>query len=109
MKRLFLVIIFSHLLFSSCKKGIIPSSKDSYYLQNVKEVLYDSLPQTDFMELDYARAKITNPNSATNYLKIPFKGRLVSEEFILLRTDFDGNVLAGLIINLKEIQRPKTA
>jgi hypothetical protein len=97
-----LLLTLSLLLIVSCRKGINSEPSSSTYLKNVKASLNDSLSKADFSALDFSKAIITNAGNAVNYLRIPFKGIKISEEFVLLKTNSNGDIIKGLIINLKK-------
>ena len=101
MKRL-LLFTLSIVLIVSCQKNTNSVHSDSYYLKNVEKSLSDSLSKNDFARLDLGHAIIINPDSTTSYLRIPFLGIPLSKEFVVLKTNTNGIVFEGFIIDLKK-------
>jgi hypothetical protein len=96
----FITFLSLLVLFSCTKEGVVGNKKT--YLQNVKTGLRDSLDKNDFSSLDFKKAIISVIDSANlYYLRIPFKDKKISSEFILLQTDNEGHILKGKIINIE--------
>lgn len=97
----FILISFVSLLMFSCKKEINPDSHDTLYVNNVIASLKDSLSDNDFANIIAEKVFITKING-TKYLRIPFKGKDISKDFVLLQTETSGKITRGFIINLSK-------
>ena len=102
MKQL-LTISFILILFSSCKKDLSYSEMPQNYAQRVKKALYDSIPGI-YGSLDLSRGVKTKYSKDTFFLRIPFKGKTLANEFVLLQTNQKGNITRGRIIQIQRIQ-----
>ncbi|MBS1664721.1 MAG: hypothetical protein JST68_26990 [Bacteroidetes bacterium] len=86
----------------SCRKDAVVKEDSSTYLHSVLLRLRDSLGTGDFGRLDTGRAVLTDPGGRRVYtLRIPFVGKSVGEDFVLLRTDSVGNLLKGQVVHLE--------
>lgn len=101
MKKIILISFVSLLMFS-CKKEINPESHETSYVSNVIASLKDSLNNIDFANIDISKSVITKAGKKRNYVKIPFKGKDISKDFVLLQTETSGKITRGFIINLKK-------
>lgn len=94
-----ILIIFAY----SCRKDAVVKVDSSVkvvssdYLRSVLLRLRDSLPADVMGRLDTGRAVLTKRGYT---LRIPFAGKSVGEDFVLLRTDSVGNVLKGQVVHL---------
>lgn len=76
------------------------------YIGNVKACLIDSMAVEDYNSLDFARAVLSNVDSAQLYLlRIPFRGKKIQNEFVLVQTNNFGEVQRGRIVHLEGEQR----
>lgn len=83
----------------ACKKDKTKSQEAS--LQSWKTVLKDSMKSEDFASLDFLKVIENRVDSVgLHFLRIPFKGKKVSEEFVLLKLDKDSGLKDGKIIQL---------
>ena len=98
MKKIILISI-SILLMFSCKKESTFQSPKAGYFNNVITSLKDSLSDIDFSNISTQKAFITKINSRS-YVRIPFKGKDISKDFVLLQTDNSGKIVRGYIIKL---------
>lgn len=100
MKQIFTLIIFSVVIFS-CRKEVSKINPD-HYLQNVKSALKDSLNETDYSVLDFSKALINKVDSVNLYfLRVPFKGKSLVNDFVIVKTNKDGKIEQGKIIHLE--------
>ena len=98
MKKSLLISLASILLFSCKKENNSQPPKPSYF-SHVIASLKDSLSDIDFSSVSTQKAFITKISSRT-YVRIPFKGKDLSKDFVLLQTDNAGKIARGFIINL---------
>lgn len=93
-------LLFLSLLMVSCTKEV-QRPKDSY-LQNVQQFLERSLTGTDYAYLDFSRSVLTKADSASLYLlRIPVRDKALRNDFVLVKTDREGQVAQGKIIHLE--------
>ncbi len=100
--RNLLLITFAVLCIFSCRKDTEKDESHITYLSNIIKGLKDSLSVTDYANINVDRAIITSTKKGWSLLRIPFKGKKLSEEFVLLQSDSSGQILKGLIVNLNE-------
>lgn len=99
MKRISFSLVYFLLLFS-CRKQELPAV-DRYWL-SVKSDLQARLGETDFADLDFTKAARVNVDSARCYaIRIPFRGRRPDQDFVLVRTNAEGRVREGKIVQLR--------
>ena len=85
---------------ASCKKEAVTASSNTY-LQQVKQELKDSVTATDFVNLDFSKARLSAVDSVGLYLlRIPFKGKDIATDFVLLQTGPNGNIQRGRMVQL---------
>ncbi len=90
------------LLVYSCKKDAVKTSATSIYLHLILSHLRDSLSTSDFSQLDTTTGYLTDPGKTGNYtLRLPFKGKSITGDFVLLRTDANGNILLSRVVHLE--------
>src|SRR5688500_5536557 len=100
MKRL-LFFCLAVVFMSSCKKEIIEKPTSLKILENVKAALKDSISPSDYQSLDFHRALFSKADQPQLYfLRVPFKGKKISEHFVIVKTDKDGLIESGRIIQL---------
>lgn len=100
MKKL-LVIVLAAIFITSCEREVITNEATTQtFLMRVKNDLKDSLSALDFDNIDVSKAFITKTTVGRRYIRIPFKGKDVSREFVLLQTTDGGKMLSGFIIDL---------
>ena len=102
MKKLIHFFIIS-IIFFSCKKDAAPlSDTSSPYLRTVLSRLRDSLSSADYLALDTNSTWLTNPGKTNNYLlRIGFKGKPITQDFLLVHTDPDGSIRIGATVHLE--------
>lgn len=106
MKLLYTLLLITVIV--SCKKertdapkGPGGSTSAGLSLQNLKNELKDSMRAEDFESLNFTRAIYNRVDSVgLYYLRVPFKGHKVAEEFTLLKLDKTGRLKEGKIIQL---------
>lgn len=101
MKHL-LTFFFVFLYLTACKKEVSFTHTADKYLESVYVSLKDSVKAAEFVNLDFTKAVQSKINSDTSYLRIPFKGKMLQEEFVLLQTNERGRIDRGRIITLFE-------
>lgn len=100
------ILLFAVVLtvFFSCKKSVqFPSTGDrgDAYLRSVVAQLRDSLSVADFQRLDTSRGFLSVGDSGrVNFLRIPFRGIPVQRSFVLVRTDGEGKIFSGRMVDL---------
>lgn len=102
MKKLIHVFIIS-IIFVSCRKdaaNVVGTT--SPYLSTVLSHLRDSLTSTDYLALDTNSTWLTNPGKTNKYLlRIGFKGKPITQDFLLVHTDPVGFIHIGATIHLE--------
>jgi hypothetical protein len=99
MKR-FLFIICVPLLLLSCKKTVNENNKQAL-LASVTVSLKDSLSKGDFERLDFSMCLLSNVDSANlRLLRVPFRGKSIKEEFVLLQVNDEYKIINGRIITI---------
>jgi len=105
MKQVYFLLI-GFITLSSCQKEL--KQKESDYMYSVKTTLKGNLSSQDYSELDFSRAILSNTDSVQLYfLRIPFNGKKIQNDFILLQTSRDGQVQKGKIIHLEGGRKKK--
>lgn len=100
MKTSLTIALFLFVL-ASCKKESSPASNDQY-LVKVKKGLTDSLPASTYQNLDFDRLVLNRVDSIGLYaVRIPFKAKSVAEDFVIVKTNREGEVKRGQIIHLE--------
>jgi hypothetical protein len=93
---------FLILLLQACKKDVGKGPGTSIYLHSVLPNLRGSLSTDEFSRQDTSKAYLTEPGKAKYYtLRLPFVGKPIAEDFMLLRTDANGNILQGQVVHLE--------
>ncbi|RYZ91072.1 MAG: hypothetical protein EOP04_01730 [Proteobacteria bacterium] len=101
MKRVFTFTLTLIILFTACRKEQSATSP-AFYLETVQSALRDSLGGADFSGLNFKDARLNKVDSAGLFLlRIPFAGKSVASDFVLLQTDPRGRVLQGRIVHLE--------
>lgn len=71
------------------------------YITKIKNNLQDSLSANDFMTIDFSKVyKSKDVRSKNYFVRLTFKGKKISSDFILLQTDSAGNILKGRIVKV---------
>lgn len=100
MKR-FLVIVILIFMAVACRKDMRNSNGSNGYLENVQSQLRDSLSLADFSNLDFTRALISASEKEQLYfLRVPFKGKNLKNEFVIVKTNAAGKIEAGRKVKL---------
>ena len=88
----------------SCKKTLERSAPvRSAYLESVIAQLRDSLSPTDFERLDTTRGYLdTADGGKIRYFRVGFRGVSVAESFVLLRTDDQGDIITGRMVEMED-------
>lgn len=93
-----LIVGLLTLLFLGCKKD--NAVNEDQYLQNVKMALGNSLGKADFQNLEFSKSVLSKVDSVYLYvLRIPFKGKSVAEDFVVVKTNKEGQIVRGRIIH----------
>ncbi len=72
------------------------------YLAKIKNSLKDSISKTDFSTLDFNKISKSNDVRTEDYfLRVRFKNKKFSDDFILLKTDATGNIVQGKIVHIQ--------
>ena len=101
MKRVFTLTLILTFLLTACRKEQVASGPASY-LETVQTVLRDSLSEADFSKLDFKEARLNKVDSAGLFLlRIPFSGKPLATDFVLLQTDALGSITQGRIVHLE--------
>jgi hypothetical protein len=86
---------------TSCKKEI-KTIDSSAYLRNVRTGLKDSLAANDYAQLDFSKAILNKVDSVQLYfLRIPFNGKSLANDFLVVKTNSNGVIEKGRIIHLE--------
>ncbi|MBA2499926.1 MAG: hypothetical protein H0V30_09395 [Chitinophagaceae bacterium] len=100
-QRLYIFLLF--VIFYSCKKDISLSPQPQAYMAKIKTALLDSLTFADFDNLYFEKAVLTKIDSLhVHLLRIPFKNKKFSNDFLLLKTKEDGSIIKGTIVHLSD-------
>lgn len=87
------------LLFFSCKKQEVNTTPN--YLEQVQASLRDSLPLETYNTLDFSRSSASGIDSLhINILRIPLNGKSIASDFLVVRTDETGHIIAGRFISI---------
>ena len=97
------LITLTLLVITSCKKEISNNKHDfPGYVQNVKAALKDSLTSNDYAALDFSRTVLSKVDSVQLYLlRIPLKGKEIKNDFVIVKTNYDGKVERGKIVHME--------
>jgi hypothetical protein len=99
MKPVYSLIIFV-LIFYSCKKEVTQYPGNSFF-ETVKKELSDRMSRDDYTSLDFSRVVLNKVDSVGLYfVRIPFRGKGINKNFVIVRTLKSGSVLDGRIVNL---------
>ncbi len=102
MKKLSSFFIVSLIFFSCRKEAVNMPNTASPYLRTVLSHLRDSLSSTDYLALNTNSTWLTNPGKSNNYLlRIGFKGKPISQDFLLVHTDAGGSIRVGAAVHLE--------
>jgi hypothetical protein len=90
------------LLIYSCKKDAGNAPETNSYLHSLLSHLRDSLSIDDFSRLDTTKAWLTDPGKGkSKTLRLAFYRKPVTGDFVLLRTDDEGDILQGQVVHLE--------
>lgn len=100
-QRLYIFLLF--VIFYSCKKDLQTIQQPPAYLQQIKNALKDSLNATDLNNLVIEKAVLSKIDSLDLLLlRIPFRNKNFRNDFLLLKTNEDGLILKGKIVQLSD-------
>jgi hypothetical protein len=89
------------LLLTACKKEIKTFNSNNY-LESVKTALKDSVAANDYGQLDFDKTVLNKVDSVQLfYLRIPFKGKSLMNDFVIVKTDYKGIIEEGKIVHLE--------
>ncbi len=100
MKHLTYLIIF--IFFFSCKKDQVNSFSKNEYVANIQEMLEDRMNTSEYSAVDFSRI-LQSPVKDSFFVRIPYIGKKMEDEFVLLHTDREGNISKGRIISIRRI------
>lgn len=87
------------LLFFSCKKQEVNTTPN--YLEQVQASLRDSLPLETYNTFDFSRSSASGIDSLhIKILRIPLTGKSIATDFLVVRTDETGHIIAGRFISI---------
>ena len=103
MKHLSIFVVVMILL-SSCQKEL--KSNGDHFLSRVEASLQSSLSVQDYNHLDFSKAVCSKAESAgLFFLRIPFIGKKLQNDFVVVQTNRDGQVQRGKIVHLEGGQK----
>ncbi len=80
------------------------------YVAKIKNSLKDSLTANDFSSVDFSKVfKSKDVRSKNYFLRLTLKGKKISNDFILLKTDNIGNILKAKIVHVRQNENVKTS
>jgi len=100
MKKLIYSMLSLVLLFS-CRKEASQLTQENPLIAKSKAYLKDNLSPTDFQQLDFSKAITSNYDSGVSTVRVVFKGKRFSENFVALKLQ-NGVIEAGKIIELSQ-------
>jgi hypothetical protein len=100
MKHLTYLIIF--IFFFSCKKDQVNSFSKNEYVANIQEMLEDRMNTSEYSAVDFSRI-LQSPVKDSFFVRIPYIGKKMEDEFVLLHTDREGNISKGRMISIRRI------
>jgi hypothetical protein len=99
-KQLFTLSLLLTLGMASCKKENDVTRKS--YLDVVKTALKDSVANSDFSQLNFNKAVLSKVDSVGLFLlRVPFAGKNIKNDFILLQTAKPGTIVKGKIVHVE--------
>ena len=99
--RHLIFILISLTVLISCQKEINIQNESAAYLQNIEAALKDSINNDDYRVLDFSRAVLTSiKDDEALVLRIPFKNKIIRNDFVLLQLEKNGAIKRGKIIHL---------
>lgn len=88
------------LMYSCRKEHSVVQPKN--YIQEIQNSLKDSITEPIYESLEFSKAILSRVDSLNLFmLRIPFKGKKLENDFIVLHTGITGNILKGKIIHLE--------
>src|SRR4051812_31807427 len=98
MKQVYILICLVFVLYSCKRQDFIHQEN---FLSAVERQLRDSLSHEDYAKLDFGRAILSQVDSVGLYfLRIPFSGKSIAHDFVLLKTNHEGLIERGKLIHL---------
>jgi hypothetical protein len=92
------------ILLSSCQKEL--KSNGDHYLSRVEASLQSSLSVQDYNHLDFSKTVCSKAESAgLFFLRIPFIGKKLQNDFVVVQTSKGGQVQRGKIVHLEGGQK----
>ena len=105
MQKLFLFCFLATIVIS-CQKEIEGPKPSNVYTE-LKRSLADSLSVSDFKNLDFSRISRSAHGDVT-LLRVAFKGRKMSEAFVLVEVNERGAIMRGRIVSLTRDNEKET-
>jgi len=89
----------------SCKKEVTEDFNNTMLLNSIQVQLKDSISRNDFEQLDFTNTVISKlAINEMNLIRIPFKNKSISTDFILLKIEKNKLFSIGKIIHLSQYQ-----
>jgi hypothetical protein len=99
MRSIYTLILVA-VVVASCKKEA-QQTAGAFFLSSIQREIKDSMRSDDFARLDFSRALYNHVDSAGLYfLRVPFRGTSITENFVLVKLNEGGSIQEGRIIRL---------
>ena len=104
MKHLLFGFVLLMILFS-CKKEVNEDFNNTMLLNSIQVQLKDSISSNDFEQLDFTNSVFSKlAINEMNLIRIPFKNKSISTDFVLLKIEKNKLFSSGKIIHLSQYQ-----
>lgn len=95
------VFCIAMILLASCQKELVKNGKNLALIEHLKTALKQRISTTDYQRLDFDSPFFSKAAEQQLYfIRIPFKGKKLSEQFLIVKTDIAGLIEAGRIVQL---------
>jgi hypothetical protein len=115
MKKILYVSIIAALVFTACKKNLVPVNPPDLlnvvppnYLSVVQKYVRQHPAMADYNSIDFNNYRLSK-QKAHWYLRLPLKNKSFFTDFIVLQTDSLGNTSDGRIVHLEQNRSGQTA
>lgn len=102
MKKYLIPAAIVLLLIESCRKHSTDFKKEDFFTQQVMAAVKDSMQPADYSALDFSKA-IKTRTDASIIMRVPFKGKAIRNDFLLLRTDDPISSIEGRLIHIEGV------